>query len=361
MATPPGMATFSYSEPLLLSEYNVMFARPGLMPSGDGFIWPFTQLLWVLLLVSCVIVFVATMFTLRGQAVMLRAAVDRGGGFGDSSDVEEMEMDGGTWWRSANRAFLWTWSVLMSQSVPWTPLGTAVRLVAGMWLLWIVVMGALYRSNLKAMLILPKVRLPFDSLEELAASGIPLGVPEDSMVEALLKESDSSSVLGRLRQNMRILGVENYEKHSADLFGGMLAVASYTSTLRRAIHSDFSFKGRCRTYLMSRGFFGPASLSMVFPRGSPLMAKVNKIIEQLREAGILDYLLNAAYFNGTECLKPITSFSLPSERPLELLDFYGMFALYLAGIVLALLVFLLEMTFDPTKRGKKMGGDGRAP
>ena len=52
----------------------------------------------------------------------------------------------------------------------------------------------------------------------------------------------------------------------------------------------------------------------------------------LREAGILNHLLSAAHLNATECVKPFTlTLGTPKERPLELLDFYGVFSLYVAG------------------------------
>lgn len=70
-----------------------------------------------------------------------------------------------------------------------------MRVVAGGWLLWAVVMSTLYRSNLKAMLILPKVRLPFDNLEELLASGITLGIPEHSSVQAIAEVREGVVVI----------------------------------------------------------------------------------------------------------------------------------------------------------------------
>ncbi|KAK8384403.1 hypothetical protein O3P69_009308 [Scylla paramamosain] len=57
-----------------------------------------------------------------------------------------------------------------------------VRGVAGLWLLAAFTLGSVYRSNLKAMLIIPKVNLPFDSLEELADSGITTAVFKGSAI-----------------------------------------------------------------------------------------------------------------------------------------------------------------------------------
>lgn len=60
------------------------------------------------------------------------------------------------------------------------PNGTAVRVLWGMWLLAALIVGSVYRSNLKAMLILPKLRLPFDNLQELTQTDIPCVVPAGS-------------------------------------------------------------------------------------------------------------------------------------------------------------------------------------
>lgn len=55
-------------------------------------------------------------------------------------------------------------------------------------------------------------------------------------------------------------------------------------------------------------------------------------IFSLRESGILSKLLSEVLFNSTECAKPITStVATSSQRPLELLDFLGVFLLYAVG------------------------------
>lgn len=62
-----------------------------------------------------------------------------------------------------------------------TPRGV-VRVLTGVWLLLALILVTVYRSNLKAMLILPKLNLPFDSLEELSNTRIPVWVSLDSIL-----------------------------------------------------------------------------------------------------------------------------------------------------------------------------------
>ena len=64
--------------------------------------------------------------------------------------------------------------------VPQMPDSGMVRLAVGLWLLASLIISTVYRSNLKAMLIIPKLELPFDSLEELVESGISVAVIEGS-------------------------------------------------------------------------------------------------------------------------------------------------------------------------------------
>lgn len=55
------------------------------------------------------------------------------------------------------------------------------RFLAGVWLLMVFVVATVYRSNLMAMLISPKVKLPFDSLEELGHTDITVWAPTGSL------------------------------------------------------------------------------------------------------------------------------------------------------------------------------------
>lgn len=54
--------------------------------------------------------------------------------------------------------------------------------MAGLWLVAAFLLGIVYRSNLKAMLIVLRVILPFDSLEELVQSRIPTAIIKDSSI-----------------------------------------------------------------------------------------------------------------------------------------------------------------------------------
>lgn len=76
--------------------------------------------------------------------------------------------------------------LLCCAASPWNPVGGRVRTVAGVWLLLALVLSTVFRANLKAMLILPRLQLPFDSLETLIQSRIPTYIPKATVFHKIV-------------------------------------------------------------------------------------------------------------------------------------------------------------------------------
>ncbi|XP_037800571.1 glutamate receptor ionotropic, delta-1-like [Penaeus monodon] len=85
-----------------------------------------------------------------------------------------------------------------SPAVSWEPTGYAPRIVGGLWLLVAFILGVVYRGNLKAMLILPNLELPFNNLEELAESDAPIWSPGSHVAHQLLMAAPPHSLYGAL-------------------------------------------------------------------------------------------------------------------------------------------------------------------
>ncbi|XP_063849974.1 uncharacterized protein LOC135094106 [Scylla paramamosain] len=132
---------------------------------------------WVLLLASLLVVFVVTAFIHRSQNTLLTGA---GTGIGTENGEGN---PGSVWWTSC----LWTVCSSLAQSSTWWPSGSALRIVAGTWLLMVLILTTVYRSNLKAMIIIPKMRLPFNSMAELLETDIPCYVPRGSIIHLLME------------------------------------------------------------------------------------------------------------------------------------------------------------------------------
>ncbi|XP_069987004.1 glutamate receptor ionotropic, kainate 3-like [Penaeus vannamei] len=321
-----------FSETLFVDEHRITFKRP--FPEADiaGFVKPFTPTMWLLFLLSTLVVCAATFLVQLSPRV----------------GVREETYDDGTPEPSANRvssklryAVLWTLSCLFSQSVPWEPRDVPVRVVAGMWLLATLIIGTVYRSNLKAMLILPKVVLPFDTFEEFAEVDVRGYIILGGILDVALRGMEANSTLGRIRDKSRIDA--NIGRGLSELIEGKTAPIASTSGQRWVYHFDFTNEGYCRMYSTRDGVFSTAA-ALGFPKGSPLKPKIDFMIRGLKEFGILQHLFQKETPNSTFCFgKPVSLSPTSADlRPLELGDFYGVFCLYAGGILMAMLVFVTE-------------------
>ncbi|XP_066962291.1 uncharacterized protein [Macrobrachium rosenbergii] len=226
----------------------------------------------------------------------------------------------------------WTLASLLSQPLPGDLPGASVKIISGIWLVISLILGTVYRSNLKAMLILPTISLPFNNLEELYRSGLPVWVPTGSIMHNAAVESPSNSTLGRLRA--RFVGVDAPTDVPWGIRGmssGQFVFAAPLSGIVQIIHTAFSKTGNCATYVMSESFFKTTLQCIMFPKDSPWKPKLDPLIIRLRESGILNHIYKKGVSNATECLKPVSSQGNTNLRPMDLGDFYGVFLVYAGG------------------------------
>ncbi|XP_047476222.1 glutamate [NMDA] receptor subunit 1-like [Penaeus chinensis] len=316
------------TEYLYLDEMSAAYKRPVLQSDIAGFLKPYSLLMWMLVLVATAGVFVAICLVhlAYNRVTQNHSGEDRS--FLQASDLVQ-------------ESAAWTLSALLAQSVA-RPLrgGDSVRLVTGVWLLASLIVATVYRSNLKAMLILPKLVLPFNSLEELVETDLPVWIRMGSNAHEAIVNADANTTLGKLRKQM-------YHGHRFEavtrLDSGEHVLAVPLSSLQQMLHNSFSRTGKCITYIMSGGFMQTTTLSFVIRKGSPLKQQMDPIIRRLRESGLLDYAYHRAIANSTECLREIRVNPSDNSRVLVLGDFYGIFLVYATGIAIASLTFLAEV------------------
>ncbi|XP_071544088.1 uncharacterized protein [Panulirus ornatus] len=86
-----------------------------------------------------------------------------------------------------------------------------------------------------------------------------------------------------------------------------------------------------------------APLGIFFPKNSTLKPMIDNIIRGLKEFGIINHLYISQMPNASECENPTGDILVNDLRPLEMGDFYGVFALYAGGVLLATFTILLEL------------------
>ncbi|XP_063845421.1 glutamate receptor ionotropic, kainate glr-3-like [Scylla paramamosain] len=243
-----------FTVPLHIDQTNVFYTLPKITSDMLGFLKPYTLKSWVMVFLGCVLVFLTTSFILQVAANMNSA----------SKTLQAR------WQNNAQLSWFWTSSTLLAQSVLWEPRKDSARMMAATWLLMSFILGAVYRSNLKAMLIIPKVNLPFDNLDELYTSGITLGVVEATSMHLDIIMADSNTSLGKLKEDLLVYPANQQGKAIFNTINGLHAGFALEIALAAIMHYDFSKTGVCRLYKMSRGIQGPRSLGFILPKGSPL-------------------------------------------------------------------------------------------
>ncbi|XP_069190635.1 glutamate receptor ionotropic, delta-2 isoform X2 [Procambarus clarkii] len=348
------------SDSLFIDDFVVIYKRPVLEPDLFSFVKPFTLPLWVMVGASVGVTALFTWVILTATHLLhLRTdqpgAVTEAEGAQDGVREEEglqdqqMVQDEGALMGTAGKSLWWACSILLGQPLPWQP--RRIYIMPGLWLLVTLILGNVYRSNLMAMLILPRIRLPFDTMEELAASTIPVVVPEGNGIHQAILHSDARTQLGSLRKQLVVS--TDPEQIARDNVAGRTAVA-----IPRLIALYFlnTFKitlGDCKLYMMSERALGAGPIVMMMPRGSPLRTSINRVIRSLKEMGILDYLMMRSLPYAAYCMLPITvtdASASQSSRALQLADFYGVFALYVTGLVLASIIFVMEAVVGRTRK-----------
>ncbi|KAK3887448.1 hypothetical protein Pcinc_008450 [Petrolisthes cinctipes] len=253
--------------------------------------------------------------------------------------------------QKGEEAFLLTWSILMNQSVSRLPSRerASMKLVFGTWLFTSLILTIVYRSNLKAMIIIPKETRPFDTLEELIHFPIPQAVIKYTTLHEIIDGAEANSTVGRLKEKLLLVSTAQQTRHVEDVFRGKFVGMGSMKSISGIIHGHYSKTGSCGLYMMSRGFLGPNSLCFAFPKGSHLKPDVDKVIQRLRAGGIIQHLMNGVLSNASHCTKAtVYTASSLTTRTLKIYNFYGVFSLFCAGILLATVTFFLELLAGAT-------------
>ncbi|XP_068248210.1 glutamate receptor ionotropic, delta-2-like [Palaemon carinicauda] len=341
--TAPRAKAVDFSEFLYDDEWTATYARPSLEADIAGFIKPYDLSMWLITMASLV-VSVGAMFFVRTTYSRIQQYWQ--------NEIHDEKSTAGP--SIINESCIWTLGTFLSQSVPRQVNGLSVRLITCFWILAAFIITNVYRCNLKAMLILPKVTLPFTNLDELVESGLPVWVPVYSVLHLGAKNAPRNTSLGRLyNQFVKPDDFVDVAKALRGVHAKQFVITGPRTVMEQVTDQYFSKLGYCSLYVMPGGMLKQTLLSLFFRKGSPLKAKFDPVIMRLKETGIFQNFYKKAVANATECLKPIAlSPGSSTLRPIGLEDFYGVFMIYGGGIFIALLTFIIEIFTARNSKGK---------
>ncbi|KAK3856511.1 hypothetical protein Pcinc_037167 [Petrolisthes cinctipes] len=331
-----------FSQPLYKDTQTLVYKRPEVQADLSGFLKPYSTPIWILLLGTLVVVFLSIVLVQWGGMVLLPP---RRGSRSEPANNREPDV-GGTdlVWTS----FLWTLTSFIAQGSPWWPRRESVRVVTGCWLLMALILTTVYRSNLKAMLIAPSLRLPFNSMEELVQTDIPTLVAKGSMVYRYMMNAPPNTLLHQLKK--QAVAPSNLLQEVRKVKEGQYAFLTSIHSIRAMIQSQFAKEKNCPLYVASEPFLGATSIGLAFPKNSTLKKQVDTIILQLKESGIMEHLLLSSVNNVGICLHHKMSGPTDTLRTLKPGDFYGIVCLYVGGMLVGALIFLVEIALGKHKK-----------
>ncbi|XP_066940372.1 glutamate [NMDA] receptor subunit 1-like [Macrobrachium rosenbergii] len=229
----------SLSEPLFMDEQAVGHKTPP-VPEADvaGFVKPYTTSVWLIVDLTLIGVALATFMV---QFLYGYISPDKGDGDENLGGAGEQGIQQGIW-----LAFMWTIAIQLSQ-------GDSIRVITGLWLMMAFIVGSVYRSNLMAMLIMPRLRLPSNSIEELINSRIPTFVMKGSMLNQAMESASEGSPLYRLKK--QAVFHNDIVRLSRDLTQGKMAAFLSKRAFIYLLHQRYS-KVSISPPFVSVGFAG---------------------------------------------------------------------------------------------------------
>ncbi|XP_076044894.1 uncharacterized protein LOC143027491 [Oratosquilla oratoria] len=155
----------------------MIYKRPVVGPALDGFIRPFTFLSWMLTFggstaicfALCILITLGKSFGESGEAretSVVRSRPDSERPV-DQQRLSKKSVGGRLFLETLAELAGWCFGVLLTQSVAWNRREKIVWMLAGFWVTGTLIIATIYKSNLKAMLISPRVQIPFNNYEEL--------------------------------------------------------------------------------------------------------------------------------------------------------------------------------------------------
>ncbi|XP_066962295.1 glutamate receptor 1-like [Macrobrachium rosenbergii] len=356
-----------FSSPIFMTDQTILYLRPRLEPDLMGFVKPFTLLVWLGVLASTILVTIMALVVVkttpdrlskRFHNTITNFAQPAYEVTTPSPTIHALEDASQESSRTSARVatppheknnssslFLWSFMILVGQGlVIKLNRSETLRTIVALWFMTTFILGSVYKGNLKAMLIAPKVKIPFDSLEELVAQhDTKWSFPKNSIIHSFLEASyneDPTSARGKAWQyKSHIMSHPN--ELDENLRKGIAGLFARTSSLNY-IARTFSMTGSCG-YSVARKGFMTVIYSMGFTKGSPLLPKFNRLITSMTELGVMEKILSPMYINVSHCLQPQDTELSMTLRPLAIGDFLGIFSLFGIGAATSVVFFILEI------------------
>ncbi|CAL4062684.1 unnamed protein product, partial [Meganyctiphanes norvegica] len=176
---------------------------------------------------------------------------------------------------SGHSFFLWVFRTITLQSNSWHPNSDSGRIVALIWMISsLILMLGLFSGTLTAMLSVPMVQVPVDSMEDLVNQNeIEWAIPAGSFLYQMFYAA-TSGIYKRLFDGHKHL-VYDCHYSRANIKNGKYAALCDSVAMEKILSEDFTENGECNFY-KARERFKSMPVSFAFPKNHHLIQPVNK-------------------------------------------------------------------------------------
>ncbi|XP_069943792.1 glutamate receptor-like [Cherax quadricarinatus] len=317
--TPQRANAIDFSVAVHSDNQAIIMTRPTLQNDIAGFLKPFSKEVWILIIMSLLSVSLA-MVLLEALEGWIFSITTR---------------------KAVPKILMWMLQTLTQENPRWLPKWDGSRLIVITWLLASFVFTSSYSGILTAMLTVPRVTIPIDSLADLVAqSHLPWRLESGAMMLTYLQESEDE-VRRKAFTGMSATIPDCWSARQGIASGKFAAICDET-TMRKSISWDFSTSGQCHLYIARERVYSNLMMCLAFKINSTYLEKANSIIEMLRDTGVLSKWLENEITNTSQCLRPPAYDRGHGIQPLGLDLILGPLLIVLAGLSLALHVFAGE-------------------
>ncbi|KAK3864697.1 hypothetical protein Pcinc_029638 [Petrolisthes cinctipes] len=336
--TPNRFKVIDYARIYPSDIMTVTSLQPSLLPQYLALVTPFSDGVWLSLLVG-VVGWSVAMWAL--QLVWTKMVAEGGRGI------------------SFSMALMYGWGALLEQTHPDPSLSVSGQLLVGWWLVFCVVITTGYRSSLVAHLTVQGKTAPIDTLEDMVAlQGWRWGTEESlykgAVVEYFTKHQDP--VVQKTHSVLEVLG---WEEGLRKVQEGDYSFLAFRDFIRFIVGSRYTdANGRSPFFISKKGISVLPFLGWWFRDGAPLYHRFKELLNRLESAGVRGYwteqVLEKRIKESREAILRDSQDSRPrlilgDERheTLKLGHMQGAFYLLCLGLAVAFHVLILELIVPP--------------
>ncbi|KAG5321329.1 GRIK2 protein, partial [Acromyrmex heyeri] len=328
----------TFSTILEQGELTILMKRPQESATGSGLLAPFNKTVWLFVLAAVVSVgpIIYTFATFRAKLWHR-----------NKPDSENFNLFSCVWF---------AYSSLLKQGTNIIATTDSTRILIAMWWIFILILTSFYTANLTAFLTRPQFTLPINNVQDILRKGYQWVAYKGRTIDLILSEVSlfantyliffkgefARFVITILTNNKLFLGETHYLK--------TLIFENYINKTRQHLNH----RNRCTYVIMPNTIF-VINKAFAFPINSTLEKPFNKELITLMASGLMtrEKLKNLPI--AQVCPLDLRS----SERRLSIADLSLTFKVVLAGYMIAMIIFVLEILINwlvkSYKRRKKIG------